>query len=459
MKIINNHSISSSLVVLLISLSVLVTASRADDFEVISPRALNDAFLLLQERLNCAITFEDAPYDVSERIQELFPGGPRIPRERTFIYEYHKGQSPLVAIQSLLDAYLKVDDRTVFSVQRDHTYENMFHVFPVKHMNRDGEWTAYSSILDQKISFTVQEEVSWASNIQNICSLLPRSGTRLEYAGDFRGGSSSPAVFTNTIARNCLAYLAHDKKRFPQGSLISWSIRRGPSVPGLDDFAVLYLSRVTSTNGETADHFMIVESLRPLSDSVSLLGDLLNCTVIYEDPQYICPCDVLSDVAGKPQIPSGGRLGFNYSSKATTLEIIAGCSQAYNEQNDAAKFLTTTLGTAIHIFPTLGKNANGNLESQNSLLNCVAPLRDISMPIADYFDQIVREISSKFNVRVVCGELPESILAKGKLFSPEVGHTVAQVLSNISTLIKKRILWTLYYDPKTAQYILSGRVY
>lgn len=456
MKKYFNYTAVSIVVTLLLSLSVLSPANAAEHLVVMSPRALNDALLLLQERLECAITFEDAPYEAKSRIQELFSEGPRVPKERTIMFEYQPGEQPIEIIKLMLDAYQKVDNSTVYSVQSDLSYENMYHVFPIKYLNQEGVWTAYSSLLDERLTFAIQEGASWDDNLRDFCNQLSKAGTTIDYTGDFRGVSSCPAVFTNTTARDCLVHLAHDISLSQDGAVISWSIRRGPCVPGLDDFSVLFLSRIASTNREQAEYSIIVESQRPLSSAVRMLSNLLKCTVIYEDPEYTCACDVLSNGDGKPQVPSGGRMEFCFDSRTNALEVITASVNAYNEQNGAGKFVANKVGAGIHVYPTIVRDENGEHKPQKALLDEVVSLQGANTTFTDYLDQMTKNISGNRNTLIKCEELPEEILEVP--LSSAVGQTAAQVLSDLAVRTGTNLFWQLHYEPRDATFALQGSV-
>jgi hypothetical protein len=187
-----------------------------------------------------------------------------------------------------------------------------------------------------------------------------------------------------------------------------------------------------------------------------MLGDLLDCSVIYEDIEYLCPCDVMRDAAGKPQVPSGDRIEFSYQSGANAFEVIEACVQTYNEQARAGKFEVHRIGSGIHVFPTLSRDANGDYQPRQSLLDAAVPPRGSNMSPIDHLDQMIQNISAARSVSITRGEIPEEIQKLPP--SPAEGRTAAQVLSDLADLSGKKLFWELQYDPREVKYVLNGYV-
>lgn len=446
----------SFVIVFVLILSVLAATSAADSLLVVSPRTLNDSLALLQKRLECVITFEDAPYEYISRVKEAYPGGMRIPREYEFAFEFQRSVAPIEIIMSLLDAYRKLDDTTIFKVEQDRSNVGMYHVFPVEYLDREGKRVAYNSIMSRPISYVIQDGASREDSLHSLCNLLSVYGTTVDYAGEYYGGSFRPVVFTNAPARDCLMRMIRDITSSKDQGIVTWSIRRGPSSADYGDYAVLYISKVVSAGENGADHFMMIESQRPLSTAMQMASKLLDCSVIYEDPEYICPCDVLRDAAGKSQIPSGGTIACSYNSQASWREIVATMVSAYNEQNRTGKFMANEVESCIYVFPTLSRDENGDSIPRVALLDDLVSPKNEDMTTTDYLKKIIESIAIKHNVQIECEGMPEAI--DKVLLLPETGQTAAQVLASISNLTGKKLLWQLHYNPRETKYILRGYV-
>ncbi len=153
---------------LLGTISVALAQSNSE-IRVSGPRPLAAAVLVLEARMKVPITYEDPPYQFRGDTA-ISPDGPLIPRPGNIQFSYSDQLEKDEILRSLIEANSKQGNPGIFEMK---SAEGFYHVVPVKYTDERGEPKTHSSILEARISFSVQD-VNGFSIIDLICKTLSK---------------------------------------------------------------------------------------------------------------------------------------------------------------------------------------------------------------------------------------------------------------------------------------------
>lgn len=454
MSIINGHAFNILWLAVVVYASTVVSAVSAEKFIVVSPHPIDAALSILQRRLGCMITFEDSPYENLGRMEKENPRGIAYPRELEFIFDYQRCDDPLTVLQNMITRYQEIDDNTIYTVTKSVTDEKAFHIYPKKCKDVKGNYQDYSSLSDRRISYIIQEGESWRDGFQQFCSQLSRPGLTYDYTGPFQNGEFRHLEFVETSPLDCLSHMIDQVRPFNDSQIITWSVRRGPSMPDIGELAVLYIYSVQPEAKINEKVIISIESERPLMTAMSYIEMKQKCSLIYEDPIYACPCDVMRDAHGQAYRPAGGALVCEINSNFDDRDAIMALVQAYNTQNHTAQYAIGMIARDIYVYPVFARDENGEFKPYDALLRKKVMPLDIELSLTDNLKKTIAEISGGRSVQIECDRIKDVKMATT---SQESNGMLANILSDISAMMDCPIFWQLQYMPEGNSYDLVPR--
>jgi len=209
-------------IVLLVILCQTISASTAKKsiadplrIEVSDPRPVAAAIIELEKKFGCVITYEDPAYLHTSQIEKS-PEGQLIPKWGSISFNI---------LESLLKEYSSQGNQPIFQVKKEN---GIYHVFPLKSKNINGELKSQVSILDTPISISAQNK-NGAEILEMICDKLTEMTQKRVVVGtipvEIFMGIKISYDFVKQSARKCLTTLLNDL-----GNNLSWQIFNDPKL-------------------------------------------------------------------------------------------------------------------------------------------------------------------------------------------------------------------------------------
>jgi len=424
---------------------VRVDAQELRQIDVVSPRPLSDAIIALEGALDCVIPYEDPDLEYPPELYEMFKEGPIVPKGGRITFQYNPDESPEVIIEALLAEHHQQGNAGIFKLVIGP--EGIYNVVPIKRRNREGRLIPTQSILDKRISFSAQD-LSYQSIIDTICELLP------ERVG-------GPAVALSALYRNRCSVSWYDKEarlcineilcKLNEQSPRKWSlwVGRDPTFP----VAALNFYTVPSAPSDPCQIRIVAH--RPLAEALKILEERLQCTIPYEDPLFLCACDIMQNRAGEPQIPRGGIVHFSYLPDSNAEEAIQACLASYHQIGlNTGVFTMERVHNIYCVFPVEFKNEKEELEPYQSILQTPISLSVYDKNSLEILEAICSILTKSSNRHLAVGTLPADFSQPHKSYSA-VNQPARICLTEFLKDIDGSLSWQLFYDPKSKIHLIN----
>ena len=333
-------------------------AAQLRNLYIIAPRALYEGILILEKVFKVPISFEEQAYEYAGDSIPLYSNSvARIPRYRTIVVQYDAAAGPQEAIQRLLDAYHKEPGTPIYSCLVAQSGAG-FVIKPQRVSVNNVRDSDYESTLDKIIDYKPNEGDSLESvilNIRNAYTNTTRSKVYC-YTPKFNGQiikwDSVRTLGRKSVAQY-LEAVVNEYNRLGEG-LISWSLLREPDTK--DEVMGCHIIAEISQG----EHQLCVIGPRPLSSALAIIQKHFGSIIGYEDPPFECTCDIISDLNGLPQIPSGGSITFTYSPTNSAEQVLRSLLDSYAFQGNTGMFsMCSPAANVFTIFPVKGRNKQG----------------------------------------------------------------------------------------------------
>ena len=428
-----------------------VDAQDTRRIDVFSGRALLHALRILERELDCVITYEDPLWE-APLVKEMFEGGPVVPKKTSLSIEYSPG-SPEMVIQEVLNQYHQQTDRASFELIAGP--QGIYNVVPVKCQNEAGELVENQSILDAKISLSMQDAL-FSEIMDEIISKLPQ---KLTLARVFVQHYATTSVsWDNEDARSCINQVFYELNKVSEHTF-SWHIRRGPESESHPAF--LNVHRVRSRQ----QWHTRIEAARPLAEALKILERNFRDTITYEDALYLRRFDVMRNRDKEPQKPRGGIIDFSYSPDMPSDKAIQNCLADYNnDRNNPAVFTIEYEDEepVIHVFPIQSRDMRGEFPDEEHIsvphtpiLSMVISVSEQDKPPLDILRAICAKAAESSGAVINMGEFPQERLSVSPVSFSVADKPARVALTGFLKSINKHLSWQLLYDPKSKEYILN----
>jgi len=453
----NMSSFDRSLCVLIIVIFMAVifgTPINAQDtqrIDVFSGRALSHALLILEGELDCVITYEDPLWE-APLVKEMFEGGPVVPKKTSLSLEYSQG-SPEMVIQEVLNQYHQQTDKARFELMAGP--EGIYNVVPVKCQNEAGELVEHQSVLDAKISLSMQD-APFSEIMNEILNKLPQ---KLSLARVFVQHYATTSVsWDNKDARSCINQVFYELNKVSEHKF-SWHIRRGPVSEPYP--AVFNTHRVRSRQ----QWHTRIEAARPLAEALKILERNFRDTITYEDSLYLRRYDVMRNRDKEPQMPRGGIIDFSYSPDMPSGKAIQNCLADYNNARDNPAVFTIEYEDeepVVHVFPIQLRDTRGEFPDEKHIsvphtpiLSTVISVSEQDKAPLDIIKAICGKVTESSGAVINMGEFPQERLSVSPVSFSVADKPARVALTGFLKSISRYLSWQLFYDPKSKEYILN----
>jgi len=423
------------------------------------PRALRDAIQLLEQRLQCVITYEDPIYGNASSIVELYPSGPVVPKQRTVSLDVQQLETPpaLSVVQLLLQHNQVTNPAARFSTVVEELKPSVIDVKPAQYEAKNGEFVSQSSLLDMTTSFSVTktyqeiaEQICQSVSHQsgNVTVMLSRAPTQ-----EFEQ-AKIPLSCNNLSARSCLDRILleyNQRTNTAKFGMLSWYLDRDPD----NHYAAIRFYMIPPRQDKQQPSSFGFETARPLQDAIQLISSMTKTCVIYEDPPWGCSCEVLYNGEGKPECIRGGILRYSYSKLSTPQDILQKTVTAYNEQINPGLFSSKIIDQAVYVYPTQNMKVNGDANIIDMpLLEHRVSYSAKNVNLTTLIGTLCGELGKQTKTPVTLGRLPLSSNAKQITYAVS-NRRVDECLRDISTKMDGNLSWSLLYDPRARSYTLN----
>jgi hypothetical protein len=262
--------------------------------------------------------------------------------------------------------------------------------------------------------------------------------------------------WNNESARFCINEIFREiNRKSHREGLWSWHIRRAAD-PNSPFDAVLDIHIISSSSLNSTPWHMRIEATRPLAEAMRTLEEIFRYTITYEDPPYLCPCDIIKNQNGEAEMPSGGIISFSYSPDWELNRIIQSCLAAYHDvPSNTGIFMVKKANDIFHVFPIHIKNENGSLTPYESILDKPISISVSNKRPVDVLEIICSKTARQSNKIVRIGRFPRSIFLKGEQSFNISGRSARAILTEFIKSVNGDLSWQLLYNPKSKEYILN----
>lgn len=435
------------------SVSSSVGDPQPQHIDAVGGRALESCLQILESSLDCVITYEDPPYSAAGGFKEMFKGGPIIPITSHVEFDYFPDEGARLTIRRLVKKFNEENDAELFRVVEYNPTPTIYNVFPANERSATGRVTPVQSILSPEVSLEFVTTNASQDILEVLCREVSRNTThRLDYLG-FGGLTPHRPMDRDAFSlavTNCAAQLCLDdilsQLNATNSIKVSCSIREDP----YSHSACLLLHKVRRT--EASQSAIVVEEARPISIALRILEQRLGCTISYEDPLLLCPCDVMRNREGEPQLPSGDIVKCLYNAGDDPLHTID--SLLKNSRLGVFSVATSAQGV-YSVFPLRSKDANGELQETQALSTRRVTTPHFKQSARQMLDQICRDLSAQGSVVVRLGQIPPDISGQVVNTPVAMNEPLHVALTACVKAVGKDLTWQLLYDPRGKSYTLN----
>ena len=439
---------------------VSVIAYEVLGIDVISSRPMAEATTALAEQLGCVITYEDPPFQHESDVTPTFPGSEGlIPSSGEISYDYEKAQGKNEIILGLIAAHHAQGNTGEFTLTKT---KDTYNVFPVRYRNRQGLLVNHKSVLDTKVTLLLKNK-SFFDTVKDLCALLSQSNPNYHVAAGnvpqnaFRG-ITFPRDINNESARTLLNEITdiYNKTNSDSEKQLTWQLRFGPVSDENKKPRYALCFRALSRSDPNSMRLITI-SQRPMAAAAKLLERRFGVIITYEDPPFVCPCDLMGHGAVKSL--AGGIMSLNWKAGKSiddTLNLLV--STQIMPRENPVSFKVNKSGDRYHIYPHMSKDEQGSLVLRSSIMNQNITLnkQDINGLVA--IESICSNISNATGKNIVMETLPSAMKEKltKNIFSKisENNRGSCDILNQILEATDYSISWQLHFDPSTKYYKL-----
>lgn len=220
---------------------------------------------------------------------------------------------------------------------------------------------------------------------------------------------------------------------------------------------------------------LTIESGRPVADAVQTLEQNCICVITYEDPLYVHPSeidDVTESVrkdldkfrpgeAPRVLVPKGGSLTLDYEAIPGTKTPVdtAGVVQELINLNQAngnpGRFRMEKSSSMIHVIPTHGKNRDGEVVSQQAILDSIISIPVKEQTSIEALEQICKSIGKATQTQVLVGTIPANSFIQHRGSYGAVNQKAREALIQLLETTGPNLSWRLLSGPGTNTYALN----
>jgi len=243
--------------------------------------------------------------------------------------------------------------------------------------------------------------------------------------------------------------------------------------------SIILCRQTMSTNIETASfttkqggEVLSVEAPRPLDLGARTLANQYHLLITYEDPRYSYSADIVDRAPivrtdyrtfppGKaPTLfgPIGGNLSVSFTSTdaSTMLQQLI---QAQNASPTGGRFQIETTGSMYHLVPTQVRDANGNWDNQQSILDIPISIVRVSRTANELLSSICEAVA-QINLTTIniATAAPRQTDEPPRYSFSANSEPARNVLIRALTTIapdQGQLTWALYYDVQSRQYFMN----
>jgi len=432
--------------------------------EVFSGRPMDGAAIALSEQLQCAITYEDPPFEFAGDLRPLHSGtATLVPRSGRISFSYQKTGNTLEIIRQLLAEHSAAGNVGDFIVTQTG---DIYNVIPVRYRNKAGKIVEHHSILDTKITISLQD-TNMQQAMDAICKAVSKANSRFRLGA---GRTPLNAFMRTRYSREIIDEPVRDVvneileihnqalKDRNAPFLLTWQARTGPPISSVEkpsydfDFRKISLQSPDSMK-------MRVASKRPMAKAVQLLEKRFGTVITYEDPPYLRSPDLWT-VRGRVKGLRGGIINMDWDKTYSVEEVLETLMQACIDSGDVPAVFSVekTGANRFHVYPVMAKDQAWNLVPRISIMNQQISLTIKNINGLTFIELICLKLSLLTKEKVVLGPVPEKLSETlREEISPSISITnqkARDCLSQFVAKINPDISWQLLFDPSLKQYQL-----
>jgi len=453
-------------VVELLSCSCCIGAPKILGLDVVDANPLSEATKLLSEQLECVITYESPPFVYQRELNPIYPGANLfVPNKKMISFDYESTKSNGEVINELIDTYQKKHNVKEFSVSKS---EDIFHIIPVHYKDFAGNFVSFKSILDTKISLSIQNQSLWDA-FNNISNDLSKRNSKYDIKIGSVPKKALKSIFTTIEihekpAREILNHIINilnlhcsNPQFLGLDKYFTWQLMFGTASINYNK-QIYYISIQNVKTQKPISMKMLIMSSRPMADAAKVLEKRFLTVIAYEDPPYACPCDLLGNEKGKSI--AGGIIKFEWNLRDSAYDTLSALiANRIVPRPNLNVFALKRQNETYYIYPEKYNNEEGDLEPYQSMMNQEISFQAQSINGLDFLRQFCSEISLKVNKMIEIDPLTKEIT--NKLKQHQFSEIIIEeqptwiALTQVLHKIEKDISWQLHYDPMTKQFKLS----
>ena len=418
-----------------------------------SGRPLEEAALVLGQQLDTVVTYEDPVYENPCMIERPVPGGSiLVPAEERLRFSYSDGESPTSALDALLTAARDDVGAAVFECSES---EGIYSIYPVSVLGAAGHMVRRPAVMDTRITLSLLQTTCRGA-LKALCEAVSAAQDDYELTLGMVQGMGYPFAgeYKEMKARDIVnIILRYVNEMHPPGprDRLMWSARSSPR--SQDDRRAEFALNVAWIPAKVEASVIVrICHTRPVSAAAAIIQDEFKTPISYEDPPYLCPCDLLGSS------PGGGMMQFSWRSG----EDVAGALQTLvstpiRPEPDPETFRVETGRRGYHIVPDRAKNESGELVRVTSVMDAAVSLPDAGITGTEAVDSFCSRLraSSGRTVRAerVAAKLRPRV-QEMRIAAPSKDEAARDVLDAMVSQTTKPVSWQLLYQPGTKDYTL-----
>jgi len=455
------------LFILISYLMVSYSFAQADSslaLDVYDCRPMAEAVIALGEQLQCAITYEDPPFEFSGDLLPVYSDSMmRVPKGGRLSLTYQKTDDKLGIITQLSAEHSASGNAGDFIVIQTG---DIYNVIPLRYKNKAGKHVDHHSIIDTRISLALKD-TNCQKALEAVCEAVSSANARFRLSL----GQTPLNAFMQTpysrevvdepardVINEILALHNQSLKERDAPVLITWQVRFSPPISTAEKPSYGFSFRRISLQSPDSMK-MRVASKRPMVSALKLLEKRFGTVITYEDPPYLCPSDLWT-VDGLVKGLVGWLINMDWDKTYSVEEVLVTLMQTRIGPRDVPAVFTMEKAkeNKYHVYPVVAKNEKGNLVSRTSLLKKQISLNAENIDGINFLESICSKLSDLPTEKVVLGPVPESLsemLRKHRTPSISITNKRAcDCLCELLWKIKRDISWQLLFDPGLKQYRL-----
>jgi len=453
------------LAVIIFLLSRPPAAVETLGLDVVSSRPMGEAVIALAEQLGCIITYEDPPFQHVTELSPIYPGAKFfIPKPEKISYDYERTKTDREIILGLINRHHEVGNSGDFTFVKIGEIYNMF---PIRHLNSEGQVVNHKSVLDVKVSFSLRDSNLWSA-IEELRSTVSQSDPNYRIMlgnvprGAFLGTPFSTEItnetakdvlneILNTFNRNYSGYAGADRRW-------TWQLAHCPQRNDDDNVKLVYGISFRPISDAHPDFMKLrVIHKRPMATAAKILEKRLRSIITYEGPPYSCRWDIMGDANEKSV--TGGIITMDWKLGSSVDEVLNSLvNTPIRPRENIGTFDITKGNGAYHIHPILSRDENCNLVSKKSIMNEQITINAKNIDGLTFVESVCSKLSEQTNEKVALGPVPDNLsemLRKHR--SPRISisnQKARDCLGQFLWKINGDISWQLLFDPSLKHYRL-----